>query len=179
MELVHYANRIVPTIEKDILEYVNAGNKLLAILIANYKFSVTGHGYVATVDLKRRTCTCRIFNFDKIPCPHAMTALQSQHGADFGNQIYVYSSPYYSVEKYIRTYCQEIHLVPREDSWIAPLDIIHREIPPQYVDPSKPGRRTYKRRRGVGESFPIRKNMFSARRDFGHKKTTCPNRNAP
>ena len=30
MELVHSANRFVPLIEKDISEYVNAGNKLLA-----------------------------------------------------------------------------------------------------------------------------------------------------
>ena len=74
-----------------------------------------------------------------------MTALQSQHGADFGNQIYVYSSPYYSVKKYIMTYCQEIHSVPLEDSWIVPLDIIQREIPPPYVDPSKFERSTYKR----------------------------------
>ncbi|TMW99025.1 hypothetical protein EJD97_003178, partial [Solanum chilense] len=54
MELVHYANRFVPSIEKDISEYVNAGNKLLAHQIANYKFSVTRHGDVATVDLPRR-----------------------------------------------------------------------------------------------------------------------------
>ena len=59
-----------------------------------------------------------------------------------GNQIYMYSSPYYSVEKYIIAYCQEIHLVPIEDSWIVPLDIIQTEIPLSYIDPSKPGRRT-------------------------------------
>ncbi|TMX05461.1 hypothetical protein EJD97_019698, partial [Solanum chilense] len=41
MELVHSTNRFVPSIEKDISEYVNAGNKLLAHQIANYKFSVT------------------------------------------------------------------------------------------------------------------------------------------
>ncbi|KAH0679128.1 hypothetical protein KY284_020213 [Solanum tuberosum] len=58
MELVHYANRFVPSIEKDLTKYVNAGNKLLAHQIANYKFSVTGHGDVAMVDLQRRTCTC-------------------------------------------------------------------------------------------------------------------------
>ena len=75
MNLVHSANRFVPSIEKDISEYVNAGNKLLAHQIANYKFSVIGHGDVATVDLQRRTCTCRIFDLDKIPCPHAMTAI--------------------------------------------------------------------------------------------------------
>ena len=86
-----------------------------------------------------------------------MTALRSQHGDDIGNQIYVYSSPYYSVKKYIMTYYQEIHPVPPEDSWIVSLDIIQREIPPPYVDPSKPGRRIYKRRYGVGESFPTKK----------------------
>ena len=112
MELVHSANRFVPLIEKDILEYVNAGNKLLTHQIANYKFSVTGHGDVATVDLQRRTCTCRIFYLDKIPCPHAMATIRSQHGDDFENQVYMYSPPYYSVKKYIMTYCQEIHPVP-------------------------------------------------------------------
>ncbi|KAH0705812.1 hypothetical protein KY289_010888 [Solanum tuberosum] len=130
MELVNSANRFVPSIEKDISKYVNAGNKLLAHQIANYMFSVTGHGDVATVDLQRRTCTCRIFYLDKIPCPHAMAALRAQYGANFGNQIYEYSSPYYSVEKYIMAYCEEIHPVPPEDSWIVPLDVIEREIPP-------------------------------------------------
>ena len=98
MELVHSANIFVPSIEKDMSEYVNADNKLLAHQIAKYKFSVTGHGDVATVDLQRRTCTCRIFDLDKIPCPHAMTTIRSQHGDDFGNKIYLYTSPYYSVE---------------------------------------------------------------------------------
>ena len=92
--------------------------------IANYKFSVTGHGEVATVDLQRRTCTCRIFDLDKIPCPHAMAAIRSQHGDDFRNHIYLFSSPYYLVEKYIMAYCQKIHPVSTEDSWIVPLNII-------------------------------------------------------
>ena len=60
MELVHSANRFVPSIEKDISDYANADNKLLAHQIAKYKFSVTGHGDVAIVDLQRRNCTCRI-----------------------------------------------------------------------------------------------------------------------
>ena len=35
MEPVHSTNRFVPSIEKDISQYVNAGNKLLAHQIAN------------------------------------------------------------------------------------------------------------------------------------------------
>ncbi|KAG5615603.1 hypothetical protein H5410_015427 [Solanum commersonii] len=91
----------------------------------------------------------------------ATTMLRAQYGADFGNQTYEYSFPYYSMEKYIMAYCEEIHPVPLEDSWIVPLDIIEREIPLSKVDPSKPGRRRYKRRRGVGGSFPTRKNKCS------------------
>ncbi|TMW88370.1 hypothetical protein EJD97_018646 [Solanum chilense] len=54
MELVHFANILIPSIEKDISKYVNAGNKLLFHQIANYKFSVTGHGDVATGDLQKK-----------------------------------------------------------------------------------------------------------------------------
>ncbi|XP_049415329.1 uncharacterized protein LOC125878149 [Solanum stenotomum] len=147
MELVNSANRFVPSIEKDISKYVNAGNKLLAHQIANYKCSVTGHDDVAMVDVQR-TCTCRIFDLHKIPCPHVMAVLRAQYGANFENPIYEYSSPYYSVKKYIMAYCEKIHPVPPKDSWIVPLDVIKREIPPPYVDQSKPGRRRYKRRRG-------------------------------
>ena len=77
------------------------------------------------------------------------------------------------------TYCQEIHPVPTEYSWIVSLDITQREIPPPYVDSSKPERRTYKIWRGVGESFSTRKIKCSVCRNFCHKKTTRPNRNAP
>ncbi|KAG5630977.1 hypothetical protein H5410_002694 [Solanum commersonii] len=57
-----------------------------------------------------------------------MATLRAQYGADFGNQIYEYSSPYYSVEKYIMAYCEEIHPVPPEDSWIVPLDVIEKYL---------------------------------------------------
>ena len=139
MELTNSPNRLVPTMEKQISKYINLGNKLLAHQISNYKFTITGHGDVATVDLQRRTCTCRVFDLDKIPCPHAMAMLRVHYGADFENKIYEYASPYYSVEKYIIAYCEEINPVPPEDSWIVPLEILQREIPPPYVDPSKLG----------------------------------------
>ena len=55
------------------------------------------------------------------------------------------------------SYCQEIYPVLPEDSWIVPLDVTQREIPPPYVDPSKPGRRTYRRWHKVGELFSTKK----------------------
>lgn len=54
---------------------VSLGNRLLPHKIADYKFSITGHGDVATVDLQIRSYMCRVFDLDKIPCPYAMAAL--------------------------------------------------------------------------------------------------------
>ncbi|KAG5619667.1 hypothetical protein H5410_004885, partial [Solanum commersonii] len=53
------------------------------------------------------------------------------------------------------------HPVPPEDSWIVPLEILEREIPPPYADPSKSGRRRTKKRYGDEESFPTRKYVFN------------------
>ncbi|KAG5617243.1 hypothetical protein H5410_017067 [Solanum commersonii] len=77
------------------------------------------------------------------------------------------------MEKHIIAYCEKINQVPLEDSWIVPLEILEREIPTPYVDPSKSGRSRTKRRRGVGESFPTRKNKCSKCKNIGHKRTTA------
>ena len=57
MELVNSTNIVVPSMEKQISTIINVGNKLLAHQIANYKFSINGHGDVVMVDLQRRMCT--------------------------------------------------------------------------------------------------------------------------
>ncbi|KAM3398886.1 hypothetical protein P3S68_002402 [Capsicum galapagoense] len=77
--------------------------------------------------------------------------------------------------------CGHITLVPPEESWIVPAELMERLIPPPYIDPStiKPGRKPYKRRHGVGESFSSRRNKCSICKCAGHKRTTCPNRNPP
>ncbi|KAG5591390.1 hypothetical protein H5410_041904 [Solanum commersonii] len=56
-------------------------------------------------------------------------------------------------------YCEKIHPMPPEDSWIVPLDVIEREIPLPYVDPSKPGSMRYKKRRGVVPGSSIKSLM--------------------
>ncbi|KAH0707764.1 hypothetical protein KY289_012840 [Solanum tuberosum] len=113
-----------------------SGNRRFALLFHQRRMELVNSANRFVLSIEKDIS--KIFDLDKIPCPHAMAALRAQYGADFGNQIYEYSSPYYSLEKYIMTYCEEIHLVPPEDSWIVPLDVIEREIPRPYVDQSKP-----------------------------------------
>ncbi|KAG5629003.1 hypothetical protein H5410_000720 [Solanum commersonii] len=80
------------------------------------------------LDLLAKSCTCKVFDIDKVPCPHAMTALRCQYGDDYGRRIYEYSSSYYSVEVYLIAYVEEIKPVPSEETWEVPIEILERKI---------------------------------------------------
>ena len=155
--------RFVLEIKKKISTNIYLGNRLFSHKIADYKFRITSHGDAATVDLQTRSCTCRVFDLDKIPYPHAMAALRAQYGHKYGPEVYEHSSQYYSVKNNEMAYSGHITPVPPEESWVVPVELIGRLIPPPYIDPStiKSGRKPYKRKRGVGESFSLRRNKCS------------------
>ncbi|KAG5591624.1 hypothetical protein H5410_042138 [Solanum commersonii] len=91
MKFINAPTIFVPSIEKDIAKNINLGNKLLVHQTAKYKYIVTGQDEVATVDLLAKSCTCKVFDIDKVPCPHVMAALRCQYGDDYGRRIYEYS----------------------------------------------------------------------------------------
>ncbi|KAF3651842.1 hypothetical protein FXO37_17806 [Capsicum annuum] len=136
---------------------------LICVRQIDYKFSITGHGDVTTGDFQTRSCTCRVFDLDKVPYPHAMAALRSQYSHKYGAKVYEHSSQYYSVEKYKMAYIGYITPVPPDESWVVPAKLMGKLIPPPYIDPrtTKPRIKPYKRRRGVGESFSSRRNKCS------------------
>ncbi|KAM3327789.1 hypothetical protein P3S68_033838 [Capsicum galapagoense] len=173
--------RFVLKIEKKISTNISMGNRLFSHKIADYKFYITGHGDAATIDLQTRSYMCRVFYLDKIPCPHAMAALRAQYDHKYGPEVYEHSFQYYSVKKYEMAYSGRITLVPPEESWVVPVELMGRLIPPPYINPCtiKSGRKPYKRRRGVGESFSSRRNKCSICKCAGQKRTTCPNHNPP
>ncbi|KAL3377456.1 hypothetical protein AABB24_003728 [Solanum stoloniferum] len=177
MKFINAPTIFVPSIEKDIAKNINLGNKLLVHQTANYKYIVTGQDEVATVDLLDKSCTCKVFDIDKIPCPHAMAALRCQYGDDYGRRIYEYSSSYYNVEVYLIAYVEEIKPVPSEETWEVPIEILERKISSLFVEPGKVGRRSSKRHKGIGESFSTKKNKCSLCKRIGHKRTTCSERN--
>ena len=77
------------------------------------------------------------------------------------------------------TYCQEIHQVPPEDSWIVPLDIIQREIPPRMLILVNPEKGHIKDGVELVNHFQQEKISVQYVGTLATKKTTCPNRNAP
>ncbi|XP_049394518.1 uncharacterized protein LOC125858749 [Solanum stenotomum] len=145
MKFINAPTIFVLSIEKYIAKNTNLGNKLLVHQIANYKYIVTSHDEVATVDLLAKSCTCKVFDIDKVPCSHAMAAIRCQYGDDYGRRIYEYSSSYYKVEVYLIAYVEEIKSVPSEETWEVPIEILERKISSPFVEPDKVGKRSSKR----------------------------------
>ncbi|XP_060190789.1 uncharacterized protein LOC132620094 [Lycium barbarum] len=174
MSYVNLTTIFVPSAENKIMTNKNLGNKLLVHRIDEDMFTITWESGVSMVDPRRKTCSCRESDLDKIPYSHAMAALRSKFGDEYGNMIYEYSSSYYKVESYVLAYVDPIFPVPAEEFWNAPPEILPRRVPPPEKK-TKWGRKQMKRVPGVAAEISKKnfKNCSLCRR-FGHKKTTCP-----
>ncbi|XP_060185021.1 uncharacterized protein LOC132614568 [Lycium barbarum] len=173
MTYVNLTTIFVPSAENKIMTNKNLGNKLLVHRIDKDMFTITGESGVSMIDLRRKTCSCREFDLDKIPCSYVMAALRSKFGDKYGKIIYEYSSSYYKVESYVLAYADPIFPVPAEEFWNPPPDILQRRTPlPEKK--IKRERKRMKRVPGVVEGFSKKKfNKCSLYRRFGHKKTLC------
>ncbi|KAK2652060.1 hypothetical protein Ddye_011916 [Dipteronia dyeriana] len=86
--------------------------------ITYYSFLVKDRDLDGTVDLTSKTCTCREFDIDEIPCEHALacTRVRRFSYAD-------YCSPYYSSAFLVASYSGKIHPVGHPPEWLVPEDI--------------------------------------------------------
>ncbi|XP_010556040.1 PREDICTED: uncharacterized protein LOC104825417 [Tarenaya hassleriana] len=74
------------------------------------EFEVTGEkGRKYLVKIGDRSCSCRLFDIDKIPCSHAIAAL---HKVGKANKIPDLCSPYYLRESWRHAYEATMYLIP-------------------------------------------------------------------
>ncbi|KAH0681178.1 hypothetical protein KY284_022263 [Solanum tuberosum] len=112
------------------------------------QFTVFGAGVTAHVDLREKSCSCIEYDLIKIHCAHAMAALRSKHGNEYGMSIYEYSSPLFKVESYLLAYLDSINIVALESEWCVPEELLNVKILSPLVD-TKLGRKQTKRVKGV------------------------------
>ncbi|KAK2657779.1 hypothetical protein Ddye_010831 [Dipteronia dyeriana] len=72
-------------------------------------------GKVWTVDLELRTCTCRKFDLDMLPCAHAIVVCR--HTRVPKERL---SSDYFTTQWFQTAYAPSIHPVPHPSSWVLP-----------------------------------------------------------
>jgi hypothetical protein len=96
--------------EEDKLQKICEKASTLIVMPASTEiFEVISHNKV-TVDLSRRTCTCRAWDVLRIPCKHACAAITFMR-----RDVYQYTDWFMSVEAFKRSYAHIIYPIPDYD----------------------------------------------------------------
>ncbi|XP_073138622.1 uncharacterized protein [Henckelia pumila] len=104
----------------------------------DWKFEVVDGENSFSVDLVDMTCSCRVWQINKIPCKQAISAIEAK-----SMSVYDFCDNYFKIEAYRAAYKGHINLIPTFDiseSCVAESDII--QAPSVH---SQPGRRKTKR----------------------------------
>ncbi|XP_060210938.1 uncharacterized protein LOC132637947 [Lycium barbarum] len=112
------------------------------------------------IDLKRKTCSCRMFQMDEIPCSHARAVLKSKNlTAD------AYCSELFKPNTVVNTYDVPIDPLPDESEWNVPTHILDEVVLPKK-----------KRDKPLMElMIGKRRNACSTCGRLGHNRRSCGN----
>lgn len=75
-----------------------------------YKFEVKGQGSHAIVDLSAKTCTCKFFDIEKIPCVHALSAIMKIKA-----NVSDFVARFYTTDAWKLAYAETIYPVLTDD----------------------------------------------------------------
>lgn len=135
------------------------------IPISVYQFNVGCGDARGVVDLVSKTCSCKVWDIDQMPCVHAIAACRER--TYMLNTLW---SPYYTTEMLLIAYAEAIIPLPNEKDW----DIVEGSnvlLPPSS---RRPGGRPRKRRvPSSGEA--TKKRICSRCKQDGHNRQTCKN----
>ncbi|KAL5537704.1 hypothetical protein UlMin_045636 [Ulmus minor] len=118
------------------------------------------------VDLEKRTCTCRQFDLDEIPCSHAIAGIDKLY-----RNKYEYCSKWYDIMMYKNTYNGSLNPVGDKEDWNIPEDIKQEILLPPIYKPAA-GRRKKQRYKSATETFKMSTKCGRCRRT-GHNRKTC------
>jgi len=147
---------LVPVVENEIHSLCPIAKTMPVTELNSFErqYSVIGEGGMSySVDLLRKTCSCRRFDVDKYPCVHAIAAARNFVGTEWildGLEMEDLTSHYYHMNTWILAYHRTIYPVPHSSVWIIP-DEIRQLIflPPDTT--TKPGRNQETRFPSTGE----------------------------
>ncbi|XP_060190552.1 uncharacterized protein LOC132619770 [Lycium barbarum] len=167
--------------KKDVsVEQIYKDKDTLKAVIANYAIVEASTEYLYTamddgrrfmIFLENKTCSCRKFQIDEIPCPHAWAVIKSKNLT-----VDDYCSDLYKSKIVVKTYDVPVHPLPDESEWKIPTYISNKVVlPPKYKRP--PGRPKKKRNKPLMELLlGKRRNSYSTCGHLGHNRRSCTNK---
>lgn len=137
-----WTSKICPNILKKMNKYIDLAQNCSGIWNGKNGFEIRQKDKRYTIDIEKRTYSCRYWHLAGIPCAHAITALfLSSRPAEN------YIADCYSVVEYNKIY--DHCMMPMEGMDQRPIDQ-RKPQPPAYV--KMPGRPRKERRRELGEA---------------------------
>ena len=135
-----------------------------------FEYEVIGKDNNGVVDFGQKSCSCRVFDIDRLPCVHALAACEQAQ-----IQVYDLCSDYYKLSTWTLAYAETIYPVPSQVDWDTPDDEVMTKVVPPDV-PKKRGRATTQRIPSIGEGRRRRKRRRRCELcgDLGHTKKKCP-----
>ncbi|CAE5957616.1 unnamed protein product [Arabidopsis arenosa] len=169
------ASPVTPEVEKKLMEQLSdsAGLRVSPASTTIYQVN-NSNGLSFTVDLERKTCSCKVFDTLGIPCSHALAAARVG-----GVPIIRLVEEEYKSGGWINAYSLNVMPVPNVtevDSGVASLNM--GMLPPQ--SNNGPGRRRKRRIPSAGENQEPKRGRFAPKRcsrclGTGHNRVTCKN----
>ena len=133
--------------------------------INSWEFNVKYVGVSNQVNFQTRSCTCKMFDLDHIPCAHAIAACR------YGNMsYYTLCSQYYLKNSFISSYSKSIYPIGNNKDWVILEDIRCRVVlPPRN---RRPTRRSKNER--IHSGGEVKRTQCCGRcGDYGHNGKTC------
>ncbi|KAH6764583.1 hypothetical protein C2S51_015832 [Perilla frutescens var. frutescens] len=147
------------------VEHVRCFPVLCTTLAHLWKFEVGRESFM--IDLQHRTCDCREFELDLIPCSHAAAAIRFSCG-----HIYDFVDRGYKTETVVSMYDSVIMGLPSPEEWILPLYGSPLVFAP--VIKKQAGRpRMSRAREGVEAASGSRRQVCTRCHGPGHNRQVC------
>ena len=140
------------------------------VALNQFEYDVKGGEIDAIVHLGQKSCSCREFDIDRIPCVHALAAMEDK---DF-ERVAQLCSEFCKVDIWVLAYFENIYLVPAMSEWDFQEGVELPNVLPPIIK-KKHGITKKRRFPSVGETRQKtgRRNRCAWCREIGHYQKNC------
>ncbi|KAL5580685.1 hypothetical protein UlMin_013127 [Ulmus minor] len=142
-------------------------NATLLDPVSDTVYTVLDRDNNGVVDLQARTCSCKRFQLEQLPCVHAMIAIRYSK-----RYVYDFYSEYYNSSTWKATYAGVVYPLPHKGDWVVPNEVRDVKLLPSDIR-SVSGRQRKSKIPSIGEN--AQRHKCSRCRQLGHHHKTCQN----
>ena len=99
------------------------------VALNQFEYDVKGGEIDVVIHLGQKSCSCREFDIDIIPCAHALAAMEDK---DF-ERVAQLCSEFYKVDTWVLAYSKTIYLVPAMSEWDFPEGVEFPKVRPPII----------------------------------------------